>query len=168
VCKKIAICGYSKTRLQAPIHDESWEIWTMNNSVHLFPEKSDLHFDIHNTKRYSKNHDYYKWLMKNKDKCILNGLDTRLEDFKVYPKESILKKYGNYFTCSAAWMVAYAIEQKPTDIALYGIDCAIFLEYIKQKPSLLYFLGIAKGLGINIILPDDCKLFKIDQEYWNG
>ena len=163
--KKICIVGYSNTQRLAPYKDLSWSIWTFNHRYNIHP-RIDLHFDIHNTKGYTNDHQYYKWIMKNKNKIIMNGLDSRFNDVIIYPKEDIIKKYDNCFTSSVAWILAYAMEQNPKSIALYGIDCATESEYISQKAGIMYLLGLAKGLDIEIILPEQCKLFN-DKEYWN-
>ena len=163
--KKICIVGYSNTQKLAPYKDLSWNIWTFNHRYNVHP-RIDLHFDIHYTQGYTNDYPYCKWIMRNQNKVVMNGLDKRFNEVIVYPKEYITKKYCNSFTSSAAWILAYAIDQKPEAIALYGIDCATESEYILQKASILYLLGLAKGLGIEIILPEQCKLFK-DKEYWN-
>jgi len=164
---KIAICGYSNTRQQIPVNNPSYKIWGMNHRLDSHPSRMDLHFDIHDTKRYNEDHPYYQFIKNNKDKSILNGLDERFTDCKIYPKNAIIEKYGSYFTCSASWMIAYAIEQNPSDIAIFGIDCATVDEYINQRASILYFLGIAVGKGIKLHYPPECKLFN-GNIYYNG
>ena len=59
-----------------------------------------------------------------------------------------------------------AIEKGYKEIGIYGIDLSTTKEYQEQRPSVLYFIGLAKGLGIEIILPNYCKLFDKERLYW--
>ena len=155
---KIAIVGYSQTRLQAPFSDPSWQIWGMNHRYKVYP-RMDLHFELHSTKNYPDDCDYFNYISKNNNKSILTGSDPRFKNATIYPKDDIMDLYGNLFTCTAAWMIAYAIKQNPTDIAIYGIDCAFNEEYKYQRPSVLDKIRIIKENNINLYLPKECKLF---------
>ena len=37
---------------------------------------------------------------------------------------------------------------------------AVDTEYYWQRPSCEYFIGLARGMGITVYLPDDCDLLK--------
>jgi hypothetical protein len=59
-------------------------------------------------------------------------------------------------------MIALAIYLKFDDIGIYGVDMAADSEYGTQRPSCEYFIGLARGRGINVYLPpetDLCKTF---------
>jgi len=161
--KKIAIVGWSSTRNKAPYYDDSWEIWILNHRVDLFP-RFDLHFELHNTTCYWG--EYLNFLI-NSDKTVVTGIDNRLNKAIIFPKNEIIEKYGDFFTSSMSWMIAYAIELGATDIGLWGVDCIDKEEYTQQRPSIMYLLGIAKGKGINLHFPDNCRLFRKNKLYWN-
>jgi len=57
-------------------------------------------------------------------------------------------------------MIALAITEGFEEIGIYGVDMAVGKEYIKERPSVEYFLGIARGRGIKVIIPDACDLLK--------
>lgn len=162
---KVAICGTSPTLRQAYLLDDSWNIWFLNHTYELAPQRITKHFDLHSTQNYNNDHPYFRYLKENEIKLILSKPDSRLLKAKLYPKDEIMAKYGDYFTCSMSWMIALAIEMGYNTIGLYGIDCSTTYEFVKQKPSVLYFLGIAKAKGINLVFPEGCQLFKKDKLY---
>jgi hypothetical protein len=165
MAKKIAIVGWSATRNLAPYDNEEWDIWVMNQNTMKYPRHT-LHFDLHNTLVMTDY--YYDYIINNKEKSILTGADTRFSEATVYPKDAIIEKYGDFFTNSMSWMIAYAIEQNPTDIGIWGVDCMAKEEYVDQRPSIMFLLGIAKGKGINLHFPSGCKLFRKNKLYWNN
>ena len=59
-------------------------------------------------------------------------------------------KYGRYFTSTAAYMLASAIDEGATDIAIFGIDMKGDFEYVRQRPCFEYFVGLARGMGVNV------------------
>ena len=163
--EKIAIVGWSVTRASAPYGDEDWDIWVMNRNLLNYPRHT-LHFDVHDT--YNIPLEYAKYISENKEKSVLTGTDPRFNEATIYPKDLIIEKYGDFFTNSMSWMIAYAIEQNPTDIGIYGVDCMAKEEYSEQRPSIMYMLGIARGKGINLHFPGGCKLFRKEKLYWNN
>ena len=162
--RKICIVGWSSTMREAPYNDKTWEIWILNHRVDLYP-CHDLHFELHNTTNYWG--DYLEFLKNNGCKTVVTGIDSRFTEAIVYPKEEIIEKYGDFFTNSMSWMIAYAIEIGATDIGLWGIDCLDRDEYVQQRPSIMFMLGIAKGKGIRLHFPERCKLFRKNKLYWN-
>lgn len=68
------------------------------------------------------------------------------------------------FKSSLAYMMAEAILKKPDEMALYGFDCCIIKkkEYDDQIPNIKYFLGLAIGRGIKVIVPPQSDLFETD------
>jgi hypothetical protein len=78
-----------------------------------------------------------------------------------YPVEEIISEFGiDYFQSSVDFMLAMAIYEGYEEIYLYGVDMSVAGEYETQKPSGSFWLGVAKGRGINIFLPDNCDLLK--------
>jgi hypothetical protein len=83
-----------------------------------------------------------------------------------YPKEEIVKTLlphiwrdvkGNIdqvenFTSSPSYAVALAIYQGKKQIELAGIEMTSDTEYVRQRPGTLFWLGIAVGRGINVVL----------------
>jgi hypothetical protein len=57
-------------------------------------------------------------------------------------------------------MIALAILEGFEEIHIYGVNMSHFTEYQIQKPSVEYYLGLAKGLGIKIYVPPVSDLLK--------
>ncbi len=86
---------------------------------------------------------------------------------------------SDYFTNTISYQIALAImeiEQGNYEprIGVWGVDMAVQsdlmgnAEYSHQRPSCEYFLGLAIGRGINVILPPECDLLKTRFLYgWN-
>jgi hypothetical protein len=77
-----------------------------------------------------------------------------------FPKEKIMAEFGSYFTNSISWEIAMAIMEGFKKIYLFGIDMATHSEYHYERPSVEYFLGWAKGRGIDIMIPQKSDLLK--------
>jgi hypothetical protein len=65
-----------------------------------------------------------------------------------------------FLTCSVAHMLALAIFEGFEQIQLYGIHEAIDDEYACEMPSVLYWLGVAYGKGIEVTISEDSPLLK--------
>ena len=71
-----------------------------------------------------------------------------------------MKQFGSYFGCSFAWMLAFALyehinakneKDKIKTIGLWGVELK-GLEYYIQRPSMEYYIGLARGMGIEVII----------------
>lgn len=86
-----------------------------------------------------------------------------------YPYQDMLAKHGPYhFGSSVPLMLALAIEQMPKRIGVFGIDMAAGEEWAYQRPACQHFLGLAKQLGIEIILPPESDLMRPHTIYGLG
>jgi len=134
--KKIAILGKLFTKFNAPFDDPEWEIWSMN-----------LHDDANVIPRVDKWFDIHK---------IPNNLNADIFE-KDFPKDECIKLVGgNYFNCTAAWLIAYAILQGATEIALYGMRFWTDHERRRrEKECVLNMIFFAKGRGIKVTAPVD-------------
>jgi len=61
-------------------------------------------------------------------------------------------RVDDYYTCTAAYMFAEAIRQKPDVILIHGIQTPRdgCWEYVSQKPCLDFWRGFAEGRGIHV------------------
>ena len=134
--KKIVILGKLETKYNAPFDDPEWEIWSMNKHIDedLIP-RVDKWFDIH-----------INPIKKNAD--ILR---------KDFPFEECNKlANGCYFNNITSYMIAYAILQGATDIALYGMRFTIDHERRQRElENVRQWIFFAMGRGINVTIPCD-------------
>lgn len=76
-----------------------------------------------------------------------------------YPIEDVVKDVTDYLTSSVAYMLALAILEKRSTIHLYGVDMVVE-EYAGQRACVEYLMGLARGRGLKIILPEVSPLIK--------
>ena len=92
------------------------------------------------------------------------GLYPEFKNNIRYPIEEVVKEFKTSFILNtAAYMIALAIMQKPKKILLAGIDMAFGTnnEYMRnEKGCLEFWLGMAKGRGIQFIIAEGSTLLK--------
>ena len=171
--KKVSIVGFAPSWVETPFNDPEMEFWCLNEMYKLFATKLDLNpkasrwFEIHSRNSPSKNKpEHIKWLQECKIPLYMWEHYDDMPNSIPFPKERLVEEFEtNYFTNTISWMVAFAISEGFEEIHVYGVDMAQESEYQWQRPSCEYFLGIAKGLGIKVYIPDDSDLLKTSQLY---
>jgi len=150
--------------------DPDMEVWGLNQLYLPFPlmaERADRWFQIHHTHDYDaavRDHKHGDWLgewSKQTGKPIY--MQHNMPDIPssiAYPVDYICGKYGRYFTNSISWMIITAIEDGFEEMFIYGVDMAQDSEYESQRPSCEYFIGLARGMGIKVYVPDKSDLLK--------
>lgn len=173
--KRLAIVGCSDSKALAPFEDPDIEIWSVNNAYgHI--KRYSRWFEIH-TIEFNDGHFTRRW---NRD---FRGLDVDIYlshlsalDCPVYmqkhwdcipksiefPLGDVTKYFGNdrYFTNTISYQIALAIMEGFEEIQIWGVDMAVDTEYHWQRPSVEYWIGIAKGMGIKIYVPPTADLLK--------
>lgn len=71
----------------------------------------------------------------------------------------------DYFTSTPGEMVVHAIFEGYGEIHLYGIDLLQDEEYAYQRPGCEYWVGVARGLGIKVVVPSSSSLLKANYVY---
>lgn len=163
--KKVAIVGKApSSRGLAPFDDPTWEIWTCSTlGVNKEVPRISRHFEIHPLDWYRKKdamRPYYDWLTRCKMPVYLSKVDPAIPTGVAYPLDTIVERFGSYFTNTVSWMMALAIHEHASHIHVYGVDMAADTEYGTQRPSCEYFLGLARGIGIDIYVPPQADLLK--------
>lgn len=67
---------------------------------------------------------------------------------------------SRYFTCSLAWLTAYAIMQKPTRIEYWGLalsDRKAGEAYTFERPCMFYWIQQARDRGIDVWYPPEVE-----------
>jgi len=132
------------------------DVWCVSSVFDcLNPEKVNLIFQLH------KPDVWEDWLPEYKDKMIVAYPCL----YQQYPVHKMLKKYGPVFGSTISWMIALAIEREYKIINLFGLDMASKQEYIDQRDTLFYWIGRAEAQGINVVIPEDSRIFFKDRIY---
>ena len=180
---KIAIIGTApSSRMQAPFDKKDWQIWACSPGI--APDFStfcdlprlDAWFELH---RFDEpalaeklNADgleaYRVWMERIATAGVKVVTQEQISGGELYPLDAITSEFGEYFTNTISFMVAYAIQAGATDIMLAGVDMAAVDEYQHQRKNCEFFLGIAKGRGINVEIPLVSDLLKCRRMYAFG
>lgn len=176
--KKVCIVGFAKPhRDEAPYADPEWEIWAVNDYWSV-AKRADRWFEVHSPWIYEwelrRAKGHLDWLRSfGEQGGLVYLLEARPDMPKAvrFPFEAVvgnlwpeLATEGNhktarpYLTSSIAYAQALAIAEGFKEIAIVGVDMAADSEYADQKPCCEYLLGLAKGRGIKIWLPENCGL----------
>lgn len=167
--KKVAIvCGSPSTEMDAPFGNPDYEVWVLGNRCHRYPS-FDRIFEIHNDLTQHGDILAYAESLEAHGKPMVVGEQFPLPA-EVYPYKQAQDLVGStYLTSSSAYMVAYAILQGAKHIELYGVDMAVDdHEYFWQRPCMEFWVGFAKGRGIEVVIPEASPLCKSDYvEGWH-
>lgn len=133
------------------------DIWcTSSVFTCLSSKKVNLIFQLH------KPETWESWLPEYKEKTIVAFPGVGYQD---YPVHRMLKKYGPVFGSTASWMIALAIDREYNIINTFGMGMASKQEYIDQRDTFFYMIGRAEALGINVVIPEDSRIFFKDRIY---
>lgn len=178
---KVCIVGCADSKVIVPFSDPEYEFWGVNNLYGGTPINGshyDRWFEIHTITssekggqkiyerrwnpvfRGQKVNDYVSDLAKLPYMIYMQHRWEEIPNSVAYPINEIVTAFGRYFTNTISYEIALAIMMGYKTIAIYGVDMAVGTEYEKQRPSCEYMIGIAKGLGIEVIIPDEADLLK--------
>lgn len=184
--KRIAIVGTAPTWKLTPWDDPTLQVYALNDMWVMNLPRVDKWFDLHpidkmwfrpdNAKPvfqgdvpagfFVRPQGHLEWLRKQ-------AIPVYVQDAKqlgspnavTFPKEQIEAKFGKHFASSPAWMIGLALLEGVTELHIYGIHLATEWEYVKQKPNMLFLLGLAAGLGVKVVLPKGCPLLAESHQY---
>jgi len=167
---KICIVGFAPGRELAPYADDSFEFWGVNE-MYMAKEvkKIDVLFELHDLKWIKEGKRYkehFAWLRdQRKIPIVMQKHFDEIPNSVPYPRKEIEEAYGAYFTNTISWEIALAIRCKVKEIHIYGVNMATDIEYQSQRPSCEYYIGLARGKGIEVYLPPESDLLKCFYQY---
>lgn len=165
---KVAIMGFSQSSMSlAPFEDETYEIWGINQLDRFIP-RADRWFDMHDkwNENLVEGTDYLGFLQRFNGPIYMTQRVRNIPNSVCYPIEDAIAVTGlDYFQSTIGYMIALAIRDDFTTIALYGVDLVCGEEWDYQKPNAEFWLGYALGKGLNIILPEQSALLKQSYRY---
>src|SRR3990167_2132018 len=186
---KVAIVGFAgTTRHIAPFDDKEFEIWGLNEA-HRQPwmKRITRWFQIHERWDFTKQNntsykEHWEWLqrehpfpiyMQEKYPDIPSSVEFPLDQvvgtfLRNVKRGTSANTYSNqkeleineYFTSSFAYMCSLALLEGFKTIHVYGFEMATDTEYRYQKASTEFWLGVAAGMGVKILLTKDCHLLQ--------
>lgn len=162
---KVALIGTApSSRDLAPYDDPSWKIWACSPGNMNVCKRIDCWFELHSNLLWKENEHYGRpyldWLQKQSFPVYMQD-QTQVPRAMSFPWYEMVETFGrDFFTSSFSWMMALAIVQGATEIALYGIDMASRDEYIRQRPGFYYFKRRAEERGIKVSAPYESDIMQ--------
>ena len=192
--QQVAILGFADSYALAPFERPDVSIRGLNE-LHRYCVRWDQWYELHSREAFEiKGHRdqeaHVNWLraqpgvgqpghrpifMRELFADIPAGVRLPLE----WLSDRFFGRFGQrpYFTSTIGYMLAMAIAEgrdehfNPIDdtavewIGLYGIDLASDVEYTDQRPNTEYFIGLARGLGIQVEIAEGSALLRSDHLY---
>lgn len=161
---KVAIVGLSPTSHdQAHWNKEGWEVWGLPWDEGYWPYMHRL-FEMHDIRlllgENSRRKAGYMDRLKNAD-VPLYMQGAYIDNATTYPFDAVAESIGAYyFNSSIAYAMALAIHEGAEEISIFGVDMKGDDEYGYQKPNMEYLVGVARGKGIKVTIPDNSPLCK--------
>lgn len=160
---KVAIVGLSKTTHDlAPWNDQEWELWGLPWDDGYWVHFSRC-FEMHDLRLLESEHCKRKpgYFDRLKSIDCLYMQDEYWPGVLEYPFDDVANSIQDYyFNSSIAYAMALAIHEGAEEIAIYGVDMKADDEYGYQKPNMEYLIGLARGKGIKVTIPDQSPLCK--------
>lgn len=164
---KVAIVAKGGTSSLAPWRNPEWEIWGL--PWISYPRVTRL-FDLHTqecvdccpVEWFQKG----EWVEKGRKQfetvpVYCDSSRAHLyPDAVPYPLEAVqaFLPYA-YLENSIAYQLALAMYEGAEEIGLYGVHMMGRPEFVYERPSVTYLVGLAQGKGIRVSIPPGSPLF---------
>ena len=175
--KTVAIVGKAPN-FQFP---EGVERWGINNLALMLPngwnfDAWDRWFDVHTRGHILKHRaEAWRWYRSwgsDPRPIYMVREDPLVPASVAYPFDRVQQAFAwggdveEFFTSSVDYMLALAILEGFERIELYGVDMwDAPHERGVQRNGAHYWIGIARGRGIDVHIPDESSLCKIERMY---
>lgn len=167
----------------APWNDDGIEQWIGLNDAHqlsfMHMDKITRWYQIHQKGRYMRQNprydiDHWAWLQKKQPFPIyMQRHDPEVPSSVAVPLEEISKRFfSGRFTRGIAYqrilemgstfsyVIPMAIMEGAQRVEFYGVELAQEVEYMEQRPSTEFWMGIASANGVEIHVPRVTKVLK--------
>lgn len=162
---KVAVLGLAPHSRHLCPWGTEWEVWGLAWDSERY--RFDRAFEMHDMKTLTTSKEpIYQNLPDYLDRISLCRRIYMPEAYsdvpgaERYPYEAVAAVCGDYWESSIAYMVSLAITEGAEEIGIYGVNMKADEEYAYQRPNLEYLIGLAKGRGIAVHIPDNSPLMK--------
>lgn len=165
----VAIVGFTEHRRLAMELDDTWEVWGLNE-LHRYEKVENFHrwYEIHDRKVIEPDPDHIKAMAGFDIPVYMQRHYDDIAPSVPFPKAAVEQMAGEYQTSSIAWMLSHAILLGAKRIRIDGVDLAQDTEWAGQRPCVEYLIGLARGKGIEVAVPDTSDLLKAIGQYGFG
>ncbi len=161
--RKIAVLGSAVSSVGlAPFGEPAWEIWACSPANKGLP-RVDVWFELHNPEVKIREGltEWLDWL-KEKPIVYMQKAYPGYKGAREFPLQQLMERWGPFWwTSQLAFMLALAIEQKPSHIGIYGVDMAANSEYNQQRLACQYFIQhIVRNTDIQLSVPPESDILE--------
>lgn len=159
---KVLILGTASSKDQAPLDDDSFEVWAVSPYVDypgVVSDNVDMLFEMH-PRRYWGMQEITERLTSFHGAVVMQEAYPEIENSISYPIEDVesvfkLEAMGEdlYVTNTISYMIALAALMGFEEYHLYGVHMSHNTEYGYQKPNCEFYLGYLAALGKTIVIP---------------
>lgn len=116
----------------------------------------NLHTVRHIKYRYPKG---YRWYAAQTKPIYLQDAQPDVPSSVTFPREALQQHFSidstpfRYFSCSAAWYIAFAIYEGFERIELWGFELSLGWKYEYERPCFFYWVNRARAAGIEVYIP---------------
>jgi hypothetical protein len=169
---KLCIVGSAPSKADALYSDPSYDVWAISGAVYSEsldgtrrPDtddnswnsvtRVDAFFEMHKRRTFAEKLSRLATCGKP---VIMQRREPDIPTSEAYPADEISAAIGEDYSSTIAYMMAYALQLGYREIRLYGVIMLHKTEYVRQRPGLKYYLGIAKAREIPVWAPENTQL----------
>jgi hypothetical protein len=163
--RKIAVLGGGGSLKYTPWYSDDWELWAHASCRMKCAREPDVFFDLHPKELWSNptlkfwDTTYLQWLAWNHQPIYMQAVFPEAPSSIRYPFETVVTEFPRgYMTNTLSYMVALALVEGVTHLGVFGCDYASGSEYGPQRGCAEYWLGVAEGRGVHVLIPPTCDL----------
>ena len=173
----IAICGMAQHD-KSEVDNFNGEIWGLPWDEGRWPF-FDRYFEIHPLdllrKPEAQRRDGYEDRLKSLPILYMQEAYEDIPNAIRYPVEKVVDNLGfDYFNSSIAYLMGMALLEGADKIGIWGVDMAdlepvpgapsYISEFAYQRPNMEYLIGLARGRGVDVYIPERSPLAKFHGE----
>lgn len=163
--RKVAIIGAYPSRAGAPFDDPAWEVWGCNAMYGLCTDgkrrfRADRWWEMHPLTVPPQTEHELELMRAAPVPLYTFEVEPSIAQSVRFPLERLLALPGarDYFSCTFAYQIAFAVAEGFEEIALYGVELTGGREYLLERPCVEYWVGYAQGRGVRVTIGEESAL----------
>lgn len=142
----------------------SWCTSTVYERLREHTSYIEYVFQLHNENLFES------WIPSLLSRAVIMRPSKKAPDATVLCAEEMVKDFGPRFASTIAWMLGMVITTGAArKVYLHGVDMKSSSEYGEQRETFFYMAGVARGFGIDVVIPNYSGVYMKDITYgWKG
>ncbi len=157
----VRILGNAPSLINTPPPLEGQETWCANHlqgysCLPAIQTQYTRWFNLHSREHMTRTYPLdYVWYALQEKPLYFQRPQPGIRHSMAFPHEELQAAFGTrYFTCTVAWLLAFAIHLGCQRIELWGIEVARTKPaHAWERPCLFYWIRQAQRRGIEVVYP---------------